>query len=73
MFRNTIDQSNKLALERAAGRQEHTELSMSVSRRKPQKPVEGKMNVEGVFPVNIDSPGTLDFTQALIKYSLYAT
>lgn len=46
---------------------------MSLSKRKPQKPVEWKVNVEGMFPVNIDSQGTLDFTQALIKYSLYTT
>lgn len=46
---------------------------MLLSKRKPQNPVEGKVNVEGMFPVNMDSQGGLDFTQALIKYSLYTT
>jgi len=46
---------------------------MFLSKRKPQNPIEGKVNVEEMSPTNTDSQGTLDFTQTLIKYSLYTT
>lgn len=70
---NTIDQSSKWAVERTAGRQEHAEFSILLSKGNPWNPVEGRVNKERMFPVNIQSQGNLDFTQALIKYSSSTT